>query len=229
VASRRERIIARVRTAIEALASVLGGTQSMHTNSLNEVLALPADKAARIALRTQQVLVHVTGVATVADPLGGSWFFESLTDEVCEKAEAVFAYLDQLRDGSLLDGVVAAIEANWFQPEIADASYRFQRRVSSGRSIIVGVHDFTGPNEDSDLPTLHIGPEVEEVQRKRLDEVKRHRNGAAGMARLATDAADSSSNLTLAILDATRACATIGGMVESLAGGFGRWRERAVT
>ncbi len=221
-----------VRTAVEALAGVLGGTQSLHTNSMDEVLALPTDKAARIALRTQQVIAHETGVAHVADPLGGSWFVESLTDEMCAQAEAIFAHLDELGSGSMLEGVIAGIESNWFQTEIADASYRFQRRVSSGRSVIVGVNDFTGGNEDSELPTLHIGPEIEEAQRKRLTEVKRHRSAEAvdaTLTRLAKDAADPSHNLMPAIFEATRAYATVGEMVDSLADVFGRWQERAVT
>ena len=221
-----------VRTAVEALAGVLGGTQSLHTNSMDEVLALPTDKAARIALRTQQVIAYETGVAHVADPLGGSWFVESLTDEMCAQAEAVFAHLDELGSGSMLEGVIAGIESNWFQTEIADASYRFQRRVSSGRSVIVGVNDFTGGNEDSELPILHIGPEVEEAQCKRLAEVKRHRSPEAvdaALARLAKDAADPSHNLMPAIFEATRAYATVGEMVNSLADVFGRWQERAVT
>ncbi len=122
-----------VRTAVEALAGVLGGTQSLHTNSMDEVLALPTEKAARIALRTQQVVASETGVTSVADPLGGSWFVESLTDEMERQAEAVFAHLDELGDGSMLEGVVAGIESNWFQGEIADAAYRFQRKVAAGR------------------------------------------------------------------------------------------------
>ena len=122
-----------VRTAIEALAGVLGGTQSLHTNSMDEVFALPTEKAARIALRTQQVLAHEIGVTSVADPLGGSWFVESLTDEIERQAEAVFARLDEWGEGSILAGVLHGIETNWFQGEIADAAYAFQRKVTSGR------------------------------------------------------------------------------------------------
>ena len=117
------------RVAIEALAAVLGGTQSLHTDSFDEALALPTEKAARIALRTQQVIAHETGVVHVADPLGGSWFVEELTDELERQAEEVFAHLDELGHGSMLDGVVAAIEDGWFQGEIADAAYDFQRKV----------------------------------------------------------------------------------------------------
>jgi methylmalonyl-CoA mutase N-terminal domain/subunit len=199
-----------VRTAIEALAGVLGGTQSLHTNSMDEVL---------------------TGVAHVADPLGGSWFVEALTDELEAQAEAVFAHLDELGSGSILDGVVAGIEANWFQGEIADAAYRFQRQVSSDRLVIVGVNGFTGGNEDSQLPTLAIGPEVEEAQRKRLAEVKLARSDdavAESLARLAADAGHAERNLMPAIFDAVRAYATVGEMINSLAGVFGRWEETAV-
>jgi methylmalonyl-CoA mutase N-terminal domain/subunit len=220
-----------VRTAIEALAGVLGGTQSLHTNSMDEVLALPTEKAARIALRTQQVLASETGVANVADPLGGSWFVEALTDEMEAQAEAVFAHLDELGDGSILDGVIAGIETNWFQGEIADAAYRFQRKVSADRMVIVGVNGFTGGNGDSELPTLHIGPEVEEAQRKRLAEVKHHRSGAAvaaALARLVDDAGHAERNLMPAIFEAVRAYATVGEMVNALAGVFGRWEEHAV-
>src|SRR5437016_12141263 len=113
-----------VRTAIEALAGVLGGTQSLHTNSMDEVLALPSDKAARLALRTQQVIANETRVPNVADPLGGSWFVEALTDEMERQAEAVFAHLDRLGRGSILEGVLAAIDNGWFQREIAGAAYQ---------------------------------------------------------------------------------------------------------
>jgi len=220
-----------VRTAIEALAGVLGGTQSLHTNSMDEVLALPTDKAARIALRTQQVIASETGVTNVADPLGGSWFVEALTDELEAKAEAVFAHLDELGNGSMLDGVVAGIEANWFQGEIADAAYRFQRKVSADRMVIVGVNGFTGGNEDGQLPTLTIGPEVEDAQRKRLAEVKLARSDgavAAALARLADDAGYAERNLMPAIFEAVRAYATVGEMIGALAGVFGRWEETAV-
>jgi methylmalonyl-CoA mutase N-terminal domain/subunit len=220
-----------VRTAIEALAGVLGGTQSLHTNSMDEVLALPTDKAARIALRTQQVIASETGVANVADPLGGSWFVESLTDQLEARAEVVFAHLDELGSGSMLDGVVAGIESNWFQGEIADAAYRFQRRVSADRMVVVGVNGFTGGNEDGTLPILSIGPEVEEAQRKRLAEVKLARSDVAvgeALARLAADAGHAEVNLMPAIFDAVRAYATVGEMINTLAGVFGRWEETAV-
>src|SRR5206468_1046119 len=132
-----------VRTAIEALAGVLGGTQSLHTNSMDEVLALPTEKAARIALRTQQVIAHETGVPLVADPLGGSWYVEWMTDELERQAEEVFAHLLELGGGSMLAGVYEGIEQDWFQGEIADAAYQFERKVNTGRRVIVGVNRFT--------------------------------------------------------------------------------------
>ena len=129
-----------VRTAIEALAGVLGGTQSLHTNSMDEVLALPTDKAARLALRTQQVIANETRVPNVADPLGGSWFVEELTDEMERQAEAVFDHLDRLGDGSILEGVFRAIESGWFQGEIAESAYELERKLNDGRHLVVGVN-----------------------------------------------------------------------------------------
>src|SRR5438105_3683146 len=137
-----------VRTAIEALAGVLGGTQSLHTNSMDEVLALPTERAARIALRTQQVIAHETGVPLVADPLGGSWFVEELTDEMERRAEEVFAHLDELGRGSILEGVYEGIDNGYFQGEIAEAAYQLEQKVNSGRRVVVGVNRFTETDED---------------------------------------------------------------------------------
>jgi methylmalonyl-CoA mutase, N-terminal domain len=220
-----------VRTAIEALAGVLGGTQSLHTNSMDEVFALPTEKAARIALRTQQVLAHETGVTSVADPLGGSWFVESLTDEIEREAEAVFARLDEWGEGSILAGVLHGIETNWFQGEIADAAYHFQRKVATGRRVVVGVNAFTEGNEEPAPPTLQIGPEVDEAQRKRLTTVRQRRSEAAvdaALARVVADAAIAEVNLMPAILDAVGAYATVGEVVGALASVFGRWAEDPV-
>ena len=220
-----------VRTAIEALAGVLGGTQSLHTNSMDEVFALPTEKAARIALRTQQVLAHETGVTSVADPLGGSWFVESLTDEIERQAEEVFARLDEWGDGSILAGVLHGIETNWFQGEIADAAYAFQRKVTSGRRVVVGVNAFTEGNEDAAPPTLQIGPEVDEAQQKRLATVRQRRSEPAvdaALARVVADAAVAEVNLMPAILDAVGAYATVGEIVGALGSVFGRWAEDPV-
>jgi len=220
-----------VRTAIEALAGVLGGTQSLHTNSMDEVLALPTEKAARIALRTQQVLAHETGVTTVADPLGGSWYVEALTDEMERQAEAVFARLDEHGEGSILEGVLAGIEDGWFQSEIADAAYAFQRKVASGRRVVVGVNAFTEGNDEPAPPTLLIGPEVDEAQQKRLGAVRQRRDQVAVDAALASVSADAGRaevNLMPAILRAVGAYATVGEIVGALASVFGRWAENPV-
>ena len=217
------------RVAIEALAGVLGGTQSLHTDSFDEALALPTEKAVRIALRTQQVIAHETGVAHVADPLGGSWYVEELTDELERRAEAVFAHLDRLGAGSLLDGVVAAIEEGWFQAEIAESAYQFQRKLHAGSFTLVGVNGFVD-GDDERPPTLSIDEEVEDRQRARLADVKRHRNaGAAERAldRLRDDAVEPDANLMPALLEAAAAYVTVGEAIATLEGVFGTWTEHA--
>jgi methylmalonyl-CoA mutase N-terminal domain/subunit len=219
-----------VRTAIEALAGVLGGTQSLHTNSMDEVLALPSEKAARIALRTQQVIAHETGVPHVADPLGGSHYVEWMTDELERRAEEVFARLDEMGQGSMLEGVYAGIEAGWFQQEIAEAAYQLERKIASGRRVVVGVNRFTEA-DDEPLAILTIGPEVEERQLKRLDTIRRSRSDAevdAALARVAADAGDPTANLMPSMLEAVRSYATLGEIVGALEGLFGRWREDPV-
>src|SRR5215218_9220377 len=219
------------RVAIEALAGVLGGTQSLHTDSYDEALALPTEKAARLALRTQQVIAYETGVVHVADPLGGSWFVESLTDELERQAEAVFAHLDELGHGSILEGVHAGIEDGWFVGEIADAAYAFERKVSTGRRVIVGVNAFrNGDGDDEVPPLLSIGQEVEDQQRKRLEQVRHDRDGAAVAAALdalRAGAADPERNLMPDLLDAVRAYASVGEVIDALGDVFGRWSEPA--
>ena len=172
------------RTAIEALAGVLGGTQSLHTNSFDEALALPTEKAARIALRTQQVIAHEIGVTTVADPLGGSWLVESLTDELERQAEDIFAHIDSLGDGSMLEGAFAGIDNGYYQSEIADAAYAFERKLNSGERVMVGVNRFTEGNEDAQPDLLEITAEQEMTQIKRLQAVRADRNGEAVAAAL---------------------------------------------
>jgi methylmalonyl-CoA mutase, N-terminal domain len=219
------------RVAIEALAGVLGGTQSLHTDSFDEALALPTEKAARIALRTQQVIAHETGVPLVADPLGGSHYVEWMTDEMERRAEAVFAHLDDIGGGSILEGVYAAIDSGWFQREIADASYQLERKINTGRRIVVGVNAFTDAGDDEQVPILSIGPEVEERQLKRLDDVKHRRDQAAlddALADVAIAAADATTNLMPPILSAVRAYATVGEIVNALAAVFGRWTENPI-
>ena len=149
---------------------MLGGTQSLHTNSMDETLALPTDKAARIALRTQQVIANETRVTNVADPLGGSWFVEALTDEMERRAEEIFARIDELGGGSMLDGAVRGVEEGWFQSEIAESAYELERKVNRGEHVVVGVNGFLEGNDEPPPPILRIGPEVEEEQRRRLGE-----------------------------------------------------------
>ena len=216
------------RVAIEALAGVLGGTQSLHTDSFDEALALPTEKAATLALRTQQMIAHETGVAAVADPLGGSWFVEELTDTMEREAEAVFAHLLELGDGSVLEGVYRGIEDGWFQGEIAEASADFERRLNDGRRVLVGVNRFTEPDE-AEPDILYIGPEAEDQQRKRLDEVKRRRDQRAvddALAAARADAARSDVNIMPSLLDAVRAYATLGETIGALGDVFGTWTER---
>jgi methylmalonyl-CoA mutase N-terminal domain/subunit len=216
-----------VRTSIEALAGVLGGTQSLHTNSMDEVLALPTERAARIALRTQQVIAHETGVTTVADPLGGSWFVESLTDEMERLAEEIFTTLDGWGNGSMLEGVLEGIEQRWFQSEIAEAAYDLERRISSGRRIVVGVNAFTEGNDEPQPPILRIGPEVEELQLKRLASVRQARSDgevASALVELGR-CAGGDDNLMPPILRAVEAYATVGEIIDCLAEVFGRFTE----
>ncbi len=220
-----------VRTAIEALAGVLGGTQSLHTNSMDEVLALPSEKAARIALRTQQVIAYETGVVHVADPLGGSWFVEELTDEMERQAEEIFARIEEIGRGSMLEGCIEGVEQNYFQSEIAESAYIFERKVASRRRIMVGVNAFEEGNEDDELSILQIGPEVEKRQLDRIAEVRRNRSGeevSRALVELARAAEEPTANLMEPILAATRCYATVGEMVDCLAGVFGRWVENPV-
>lgn len=217
-----------VRTAIEALAGVLGGTQSLHTNSMDEALALPTEKAARIALRTQQVIAHETNVAHVADPLGGSHYVEALTDEMERRAEALFAELDEMGDGSMLEGAIRGIEENWFQGKIADSAFELERKLNKGERITVGVNGFTDGNDDDQLELLKITNEDEQRQRKRLDVVRQDRDSdavAAALARVKTEAADPEVNLMPALIDAVKTYATLGEIMNALEDEFGRHVE----
>jgi len=220
-----------VRTAVEALAGVLGGTQSLHTNSMDETLALPTEKAARIALRTQQVLAYETGVTNVADPLGGSWYVEELTDEMERRANAVFEHLDGLGAGSMLEGVLVAVEGGWFQREIADAAYELERKVNDGRHVVVGVTDFFEGNDDAPPEILRIGPEVEEAQLKRLATVRADRDDDAvqrALAGVRTIAGEPTANVMPALIDAVRVHASVGEITNALADVLGRYTETPV-
>ena len=218
------------RVAIEALAGVLGGTQSLHTDSFDEALALPTEKAARIALRTQQVIAYETGAAAVADPLGGSYLVEELTGRLEAEAEEIFAHLDELGAGSILEGVYRGIEDGWFQSEIAQASADFERKLNDGRRVLVGVNRFRETDEP-EAEILYIGPEAEVEQRRRLADVKSRRDPATverALANVRRDAARADVNLMPSLLDAVRAYATIGEVVGALGQVFGTWTERAV-
>jgi len=219
------------RVALQALAGALGGTQSLHTDSYDEALALPSEKAARIALRTQQVVAHETGVANVADPLGGAPYIEWMTDEMERRAEEVFAHLDELGNGSILEGCYAGIENGYFVGEIADSAYRFEREVNADRRIIVGVNAFTEGAEDDDPNLLRIDAETEEYQRKRLESVKHDRDSdvvAVALEQLTADARDSTVNLMPSIIEAVRAYATEEEIAMAMEQVFGTYVEQAI-
>ena len=215
-----------VRTAVEALAAVLGGTNSLHTNALDEVYALPTAKSAEIALRTQQVLAEETGIADTVDPLGGSWFVEEMTDRIEARAEEMFAAIDRMGDGSMLDGVLAGIEEGWFQGAIADAAYEFEKAVTSGERSIVGVNVHVKSDENP-LDILRIGTEIEEGQRARLTRLRGQRDEAAVSGALAAleEGARGDANTMPLLIDAARARATLGEVVATLKSVFGGYRE----
>ncbi|MAT21428.1 MAG: methylmalonyl-CoA mutase [Acidimicrobiaceae bacterium] len=228
-AQQPENNIARV--AIQALSAALGGTQSLHTDSFDEALALPTEKAARIALRTQQIVAHETGVTNVADPLGGAPYVEWMTDEMERQAEAVFAHLDELGNGSILEGVYAGIDNGYFVGEIADAAYRFERKINNDQRIIVGVNEFTDGNEDDETNLLRIDHSVEELQRKRLEAVKQERDSAAvdaALAAIRTAAAEPTVNLMPPIIDAVKTYATEEEISNAMRDVFGTYVEQAI-
>jgi len=216
-----------VRTALEAFTAVLGGTQSLHTNALDEVLALPTEHAARLALRTQQVIAYETGIADVADPLGGSYVVERATDAIEELAEELFAHIDEMGNGSMLEGVLAGIETGWFQQLIAEAAFEEQRRHESGDLVKVGVNAFVDPGAAS-VDTLVIGPEAEADQRDVVERTRSHRDAAAADGALATlrsAAASDDAELILPLVECARARCTEGEIVRTLASVFGDYRE----
>jgi methylmalonyl-CoA mutase N-terminal domain/subunit len=212
-----------VRTALEALAAVLGGTQSLHTNSYDEALALPTEGAARLALRTQQVIAHETGVVHAADPLGGSWLVETLTDRLEREAYDYFERIDRL------GGVVAALNENFFQREIAESSYRYQQEVEDGRRLIVGVNAHTSDDDDQ-VEILRISPDVERRQRERLNAVRGRRDAGVvqgSLDRLSADAA-SDRNVMPALVECARAYASEGEICDALRAVWGVYRETPV-
>ena len=212
------------RTAFQGLAAVLGGTQSLHTNSMDETLALPSQHAAEIALRTQQLIAFETGVTNVVDPLGGSWYVEELTNKIEKEAYNYFSKIDDL------GGVIPAIEMGYFQREIAEAASDYQRRVDSKRRIVVGVNEFSKNNEEIEIPILEIRKEVEREQIGGLKSLREKRNEETVDAKLKsiTDACRTKDNLIPLIIDAGQSHATLGELVTSMKVVFGEWQETAV-
>ena len=218
------------RVALQALAAALGGTQSLHTDAYDEALALPTDKAARIALRTQQIVAHETGVANVADPLGGSGYVEWMTDEMERRATEIFEHLLELGGGSILEGVYRGIDNGWIVGQIADSAYRFEREVNDGTRVIVGVNAYTDGDEGG-ANLLRIDQDTEDLQLKRLAAVKQARDGDAvrrTLAAVRSAAEDPSANLVPPVIDAVKAYATEGEICDALADVFGRYTEPIV-
>jgi methylmalonyl-CoA mutase N-terminal domain/subunit len=215
-----------IRTAIEALAAVLGGTQSLHTNALDEVLALPTEGAATLALRTQQVLAYETGIPVVADPLGGSYFIEALTDETERRAEELFAELEAMGSGSMLEGVLRAVESGWFTQRIAEAAFEEQRRTEAGGLVQVGVNAFEEADEPP-LEILEITAATEEAQIAAVERVRAERDadGAKRALDALAAAAVTDANLIEPLVACARARCTGGEVTATLQGVFGTWRE----
>src|SRR3954451_15769762 len=213
-----------VRTALEALAAVLGGTQSLHTNSFDEALALPTENAVRLALRTQQVIAHETGVVNTIDPLGGSYYLEDLTNRLEAEAYDYFSRIEQL------GGVIPAIKENFQQREIAEASFRYQAEVEAKQRIVVGVNRYQLEDE-AEIELLRVDPALEQKQIERVQSVRGRRDAAAveaSLARLKEAAAREDENLMPVLIDASRAYVTLGEMCDALRESWGTWRETPV-
>ncbi|RNJ26872.1 acyl-CoA mutase large subunit family protein [Halosegnis longus] len=216
-----------VRTTVQAMAAVLGGTQSLHTNSYDEALALPSERAVRVALRTQQILAEESGVGDTVDPLGGSFAVESLTDEL--EAE-IMEYLEEIRelgDGSVRDGVLEGIDNGYFHREIQEASYEYQKRVDAGEETVVGVNDYV-TDDDPDIDILHVDEGVQETQIERLERVKRERNDDAVRQCLddLAEAINGDANVMPYIVDAVKVYATMGEIMETFEQQYGTYSEK---
>jgi len=213
-----------VRVTMQALAAVLGGTQSLHTNSMDEALSLPTEKAATIALRTQQILAHESGTANTIDPFGGSYFLENLTNDI---EEGVGKYLDQI---DKMGGVLRAIETGYIQREIHDSAYRYQREIETDERVVVGVNRFNIPEEERTIEYLRVDPAVEKAQHKKLEQFRRRRNATAvktALSRL-TQAAESTENLFPSILEAVEVHATLGEISDALRSVFGEHKPAQI-
>jgi methylmalonyl-CoA mutase, N-terminal domain len=212
-----------VRTAIQGLAAVLGGTQSLHTNSYDEALALPTEQAARIALRTQQIIAYESGAPQTIDPLAGSYYIESLTNEIEQRAAE---YLGKIE---VLGGMLKAIERGFVQQEIQNAAYEYQRQVDSQEAIVVGVNRFEVEQERA-IPIQRIDPELESKQNERVRSLRARRDAGSWKTALAAveDAARSGANLMPRIIAAVEACATVGEISDAMRRVFGEYRESIV-
>ena len=210
-----------VRVAYQAMAAVLGGTQSLHTNSMDETLALPTEEAVQVALRTQQVLAYETGVPNVADPLGGSFYVEALTDQLEREAEAIFAEIETQ------GGVVKGIEQGWFQRKIAESAMRQQWEIEQHRRVVVGVNEFVTAEPELSIPMLRVGKEADESQRARLAALRSTRDNVLVAARLQSlrEAAQSDTNMIPHILDCARAYCTLYEIRAAMEAVFGAYRE----
>jgi methylmalonyl-CoA mutase N-terminal domain/subunit len=212
-----------VRTTLQALAAVLGGTQSLHTNGYDEALALPTEEAARIALRTQQILAHESGVAQTIDPLAGSYYIESLTNDIESQVHDYFAKIEAM------GGMLRAIEKGWVQQQIQNAAYRQQQQVDSGEQVVVGVNRFT-QEEETEIPTQRIDEKLERQQVERVRALRVRRDPARWQAAIdqVKETARNGSNLMPAILEAVESHATVGEIAGAMRGVFGEYRETVV-
>ena len=212
------------RTAFQAMAAVLGGTQSLHTNSMDETLALPSEKAVEIALRTQQLLAYETGVTNVVDPLGGSWYVESLTDKM---EEGAMKYFDDIKNKG---GVIECIENGYFQKEIANSSSDYNNQLESSNRYVVGMNKFVKENEEIDIPILKISKKVEDEQINKLKKIKKKRHESVVNDKLLKikKAAQTKENLVPLIIEAALDYATLGEIVEAMKSEFGEWQEKSV-
>ncbi|MHC1736944.1 MAG: methylmalonyl-CoA mutase [Ignavibacteriaceae bacterium] len=213
-----------VRTAFQALAAVMGGTQSLHTNAMDEALALPSEKAVKIALRSQQLIAYESGVINTVDPLGGSYFIESLTNDIENKANEIFSQIDSY------GGVIDAIEEGYFQKEISDSAYKYQKQLEKKEKFIVGVNEFVEENEKVDIPILTVSPEVEKQQLKRLAALKQSRDNEKVKECLKelSEAAVDEKNLMPVLLKSAHNYVTLGESVMELRKIFGSYEERVV-
>jgi len=212
------------RTSFQAMAAVLGGTQSLHTNSMDETIALPSEKAAEIALRTQQLIAYESGVTNVVDPLGGSWFLEKLTDEMEEKTEEYFSEIDDL------GGVIHAIEQGYQQREISKSASIYQDKIDNNKRVVVGVNKFINDEKEIDIPILEIDTRAEQSQMEKLDQLikNRDRRQVKNSLKQIIETCQSGDNLMPVIINAAKSYCTLGEIVDAMKTEFGEWQENSV-